>query len=63
MVTKGYSISYLFVSIGCYSPDIYLFHFCSALNPDGSFRMNCHYSLWLIAVWALCFAEDSILYH
>jgi hypothetical protein len=61
MVTKGYS--YLFVSIGCYSPDIYLFCFCSALNPDSSICMNCCYSPWLFAAWALRFAEDSILYH
>ncbi len=60
MVTKSYS--YLLVSIGCYSPDIYLFRFCSALNPDSSIRMNCRYSPWLFAVWALCFVEDSILY-
>ncbi len=25
--------------------------------------MNCCYSPWLIVLWALCFAEDSILYH
>ncbi len=60
MVTKGYS--YL-VSIWCYFPDIYSFHFCPTLDPDSSIHMNCHYSPWLFALWALCFAEDSIVYH
>jgi hypothetical protein len=58
---KGYSTSYLLISIGCYSLDIYSFHFCSALNPDSSICMNCRYSPWLFALWALCFAEVCAL--
>ena len=33
------------------------------LNPDSSICMNRRYSPGLLVVWALCFAEDSILYH
>ncbi len=39
------------------------FWFCSALNPDCSICKNCHDSPWLFAIWAFCFAEETILSH
>jgi hypothetical protein len=54
---------HLIISVGCYSLDIESFQFCSALNPDHSICMDCHYSTWLFAVWASCFAEVIVLFH
>jgi hypothetical protein len=46
-----------------HSPDIKSFRVCSALNPDCSIRENFCNSSWLFAIWAFCFAEDTILSH
>jgi hypothetical protein len=54
---------YLFVSVRSYSLDNNSFQFCSTFNPDCSICMGCCDSPWLVAVWAFCFAEDTILFH
>jgi hypothetical protein len=56
-------LSYFYYQYRCYSPDIESIRLCSALNPDSSICINHRYGPWLFAIWALCFAEDSILYH
>ncbi len=54
------SMQRLFLCVGSYSPDIYTFQFCSALNPDGSICMNRHYSPWFFTKFGLRFAEYTI---
>jgi hypothetical protein len=53
------SITKLFLCERGYSPDIETFQFCSALNSDSSFCVDCCDSPWLFAMWAFCFAEDN----
>ncbi len=53
---------FLFICIRSYSPDIDLFQFRSALNPDCSICKKCRDSPCFFAVWAFCFAEDTILF-
>jgi hypothetical protein len=58
-----YTLCVILLKIRCYSPNVYAFRFCSALNPYFAICMNWRDSPRFSVILAFTFAEYTIFNH